>query len=79
MIPLHLNTFKVVQGLHRSNRTKFYSIRAVQRLGVGFCKFVLVKSAVPKSAVDGAKKCGRELEKNPTHQIKPRKPNLELI
>jgi hypothetical protein len=34
------------------------------------CKAISVKSGVPKSAVDGAKKCGRGLEKKPY----PKKP-----
>jgi hypothetical protein len=29
------------------------------------CKAISVKTAVQKSAVDGAKKCGRGLEKKP--------------
>ena len=36
----------------------------MQRLGVGMCKAISVKSAVQKSAVGGAKNGGRGLEKN---------------
>ncbi len=50
----------------------------MQRLGVGFCKSVSVKSAVPKSAVDGAKKCGRELEKKPYPKFNVFPFNFEL-
>jgi hypothetical protein len=33
------------------------------------CKAILVKTAVQKSAVGGAKKGGRELEKKPTLKV----------
>jgi hypothetical protein len=51
--------------LHRSNRTKPCTALKVQRLGVGMCKAISVKSAVQKSAVGGAKNGGRGLEKKP--------------
>ncbi len=38
------------------------NLAPLEGLGVGMCKAISVKSAVPKSAVDGAKKCGRELQ-----------------
>jgi hypothetical protein len=55
-----------ITALHRFNRTKPYTALIEQNLaGVGFCKLVLVKSAVQKSAVGSAKNGGRGLEKNP--------------
>jgi hypothetical protein len=49
--------------LHRFNRTKYYTALIEQNLALGICKLVLIKSAVQKIAVGGAKNGGRGLEK----------------